>query len=73
MNINPCILVAANSARDVAGRLAALTIWGTKASGGSYAALAALTNIPATIFGIAIYEFFFADYSRGTSSRNSNV
>jgi len=39
-------LVAANSARDVGGRLAAMSIWGMEASGGKYAALAALTNIP---------------------------
>ncbi|KAA1467502.1 aquaporin-like protein [Dentipellis sp. KUC8613] len=56
--------LAANSARDIGGRLAALTIWGTKASGGSYAALAALTNIPATILAYIVYEVCFADSSR---------
>ncbi|KAI0785555.1 aquaporin-like protein [Abortiporus biennis] len=56
--------LAANAARDVAGRLAVLTIWGLKAGGGSYAALAALTNIPATLFGIMIYEFILHDSSR---------
>jgi len=56
--------LAANAARDVGGRLAALSIWGTKASGGTYAALAALTNIPAMLFGVLIYEVFFTDSSR---------
>ncbi|KAK0472710.1 aquaporin-like protein [Armillaria novae-zelandiae] len=41
--------LAANAARDVGGRLAALTIYGRQASGDPYAALAALTNIPATM------------------------
>ena len=57
--------VAANAARDIGGRLAALTIWGLKAGGGPYAAIAALTNIPATIIGIIFYELFFTDSSRG--------
>ena len=57
--------VAANAARDVGGRLAVVTLWGTKAGGGSYAALAALTNIPATLIGAMLYEFVFADSSRG--------
>lgn len=60
--------VAANAARDVGGRLAAVTIWGTKAGGGSYAALAALTNIPATILGGLFYEFILADSSRVITS-----
>lgn len=42
-----------------------LTIWGKAASGGSYAAIAALTNIPATICGALFYEFVFADSARG--------
>jgi hypothetical protein len=58
-------LVAANSARDIGGRLAALSIWGLKASGGNYAALAALTNIPAMLFAVVLYEFFLTDSSRG--------
>ena len=57
--------VAANSARDIGARLMVLTVWGLKAGGGSYAALAALTNIPATIVGILFYEFILADSSRG--------
>lgn len=56
--------LAANAARDVGGRLAAMTIWGTKAAGGNYAALAALTNIPATLFAYIVYEVFFVDSSR---------
>jgi hypothetical protein len=57
--------VAANTARDVGGRLAAISIWGTRANGGSYAAIAALTNIVATVAAYASYEFFFKDSSRG--------
>lgn len=43
-----------------------MTIWGTDASGGAYAAIAALTNIPATICGALFYEFICLDSSRGT-------
>jgi hypothetical protein len=46
------ITVAANSARDIGARLMALTIWGKQAAGGSYAAIAALTNILATILAV---------------------
>ena len=60
--------LAANSARDVGGRLAALSIWGMKASGGTYAAIAALTNIPAMLIAVAVYEFFLTDSSRGMDS-----
>ncbi|CCM00974.1 uncharacterized protein FIBRA_03022 [Fibroporia radiculosa] len=56
--------LAANSARDVGGRLAALTFWGLPASGGRYAAIAALTNIPATFAGGLFYEFVLNDSSR---------
>ncbi|KAK7437241.1 hypothetical protein VKT23_018683 [Stygiomarasmius scandens] len=56
--------LAANTARDVGGRLAAMTIWGMKAGGGRYAAIAALTNIVATFVSCFIYELFFADYAR---------
>ena len=58
--------LAANSARDVGGRLAALTLWGSDASGGRYAAIAALTNIPAMLLAALFYEIFFHDSSRGT-------
>ncbi|KAI0041866.1 aquaporin-like protein [Auriscalpium vulgare] len=56
--------LAANAARDVGGRLAVITIWGLKASGGRYAAIAALTNIPATIVAYLVYEVLFVDSSR---------
>jgi len=56
--------LAANPARDIGGRLAALTIWGREAAGGRYAAIAALTAFPATILGILIHEMFLTDYSR---------
>jgi hypothetical protein len=42
----------------------AITIWGTKAAGGRYAAIAALTNIPATILAALFYEYVFADSLR---------
>lgn len=60
------LLVAANTARDVGGRLAAIAVWGTRANGGRYAAIAALTNIPATVSAYAFYEFFLKDSSRGS-------
>jgi hypothetical protein len=63
--------VAANSARDVGARLMALTIWGKQASGGTYAAIAALTNIPATIAAAVVYELLHHDSSRGKSHRNN--
>ncbi|KAH8118052.1 aquaporin-like protein [Phellopilus nigrolimitatus] len=56
--------LAANSARDIGGRLMAMTIWGRAASGGRYAALAALTNILATVAAAVFYEIFFTDSSR---------
>jgi len=60
--------LAANAARDVGGRLAALTIWGKAAGGGSYAAIAALTNIPATLLAYVTYEFMLADSDRVVTS-----
>jgi glycerol uptake facilitator-like aquaporin len=56
---------AANTARDLGGRLFAVTIWGKDAWGGSYAAIAAFTNIPATILGALFYNFVLADSLRG--------
>lgn len=56
--------LAANPARDLGGRFAALTIYGKAASGGKYAAIAALTAFPATIFGVLLYEIFLADSAR---------
>ena len=43
----------------------ALTIWGTRAAGGKYAAIAALTNIPATLAATLFYELILIDSSRG--------
>ncbi|KAF9015834.1 aquaporin-like protein [Hymenopellis radicata] len=56
--------LATNAARDLGGRFAALTIYGGQASGGAYAAIAALTNIPATLFGACLYELCLADSMR---------
>jgi len=56
--------IALNTARDVGARLLAVTYWGRAAAGGPYAAIAALTNIPATLFSVCLYEFFFADSDR---------
>ncbi|TFY73773.1 hypothetical protein EWM64_g10239 [Hericium alpestre] len=53
--------LAANTARDLSGRFAALTIWGIRAWGGQYAAIAALTNFPATILGYITYEMILVD------------
>lgn len=60
--------IAANTARDVGGRMMAVAIWGTKANGGAYAAIAALTNILATIVALVVYEAVFTDSSRGAKS-----
>lgn len=57
--------VALNSARDIGGRMLAMTIWGREAAGGGkFAAIAALTNIPATLLGAFIYEVFLTDSDR---------
>ncbi|KAK7036137.1 aquaporin-like protein [Favolaschia claudopus] len=57
--------LAANTARDLGGRFAAMTIYGSDAVGRSgYAAIAALTNIPATILAFLFYEFMFYDSDR---------
>ncbi|KAI0344556.1 aquaporin-like protein [Trametopsis cervina] len=58
------VSISANAARDLGGRLTALTIWGRGAAGGRYAAISALTNIPATISAAAFYEFWLGDTSR---------
>ena len=63
--------IAANTARDVGGRMMAVAIWGTKATGGTYAALAALTNILSTSVALIVYEAVFVDSSRGTWSFNA--
>ncbi|KAI5122300.1 hypothetical protein M0805_002376 [Coniferiporia weirii] len=56
--------LAANTARDLGGRFAAMTIWGRAASGGRYAAIAALTNFVSMLIAAAFYEVFFTDSSR---------
>ncbi|KAF9238482.1 aquaporin-like protein [Melanogaster broomeanus] len=56
--------VAANTARDLGGRFMALTIWGKEAAGGPYAAISALTNIPAMVVAVLIYEFFLGSSTR---------
>ncbi|KAJ7736039.1 putative aquaporin 2 [Mycena maculata] len=57
--------LSANAARDLGGRLAAMTIYGKEAAGTpGYAAIAALTNIPATILAAVVYELMFVDSDR---------
>ncbi|OAX43165.1 aquaporin-like protein [Rhizopogon vinicolor AM-OR11-026] len=58
--------VATNTARDLGGRLAAMTIWGLNAVGGryEYAAIAALGNIPATLCAALVYELFLGSTTR---------
>ncbi|KZT50765.1 aquaporin-like protein [Calocera cornea HHB12733] len=56
--------LAANSARDIGARIMVLCIWGTKASGGAYAAIAALTNIPAMLLAAAVYDYILRDTDR---------
>jgi len=56
--------LSANTARDLGGRFMALTIWGKSATGGKYAAIAAITNIPATLLATLVYELIFVDSSR---------
>jgi glycerol uptake facilitator-like aquaporin len=56
--------LAANAARDVGGRLANMALYGMKASGGTYAAIAALTNIPAMLLAVLVYETMLADSDR---------
>ncbi|KAJ7077688.1 aquaporin-like protein [Mycena belliarum] len=65
--------LAANAARDVGGRLAALSIWGLPAGGGAYAALAALTNIPATLLACVTYELLLTDSDRVIAPAHMDV
>ena len=44
----------------------AVAIWGTKANGGAYAAIASLTNVLTACLSLVVYEALFADSSRGT-------
>lgn len=59
--------LAANTARDVGGRMMAVAIWGSKANGGAYAAIAALTNIFTACLSLVVYEALFVDSSRVVS------
>ncbi|KAI6006371.1 hypothetical protein EDC04DRAFT_988924 [Pisolithus marmoratus] len=63
----------ANTARDVGGRLMAITIWGPRASGGSYAAISALTNTPATILAFAVYDFLLGSSTRIITPYHADV
>jgi hypothetical protein len=45
-----------------------MTIWGFKASGGRYAAIAALGNIPATLFAALVSELFLGSSTRSMIS-----
>ncbi|KAJ7121942.1 aquaporin-like protein [Mycena filopes] len=65
--------LAANAARDVGGRLVALTVWGKAAAGGSYAAIAALTNIPATLLSCVVYELMLSDSDRVVPAAHMEV
>ncbi|PPQ95245.1 hypothetical protein CVT26_014936 [Gymnopilus dilepis] len=56
--------ISLNAARDLGGRLAALTIWGMKASGDGFSAISSLVNIPATLLAAIFYEIFFTDSDR---------
>ncbi|KIP11551.1 hypothetical protein PHLGIDRAFT_99331 [Phlebiopsis gigantea 11061_1 CR5-6] len=56
--------LSTNTARDLGTRFAMLAIYGRAASGGKYAAIAALTNIPATLLAACFHEFILADSSR---------
>ncbi|KIJ62804.1 hypothetical protein HYDPIDRAFT_93618 [Hydnomerulius pinastri MD-312] len=64
--------IAANTARDLGGRFMALTIWGTQAAGGPYAAISALTNIPATILAAVVYDLFLGSSTRTLSPNHIN-
>lgn len=56
--------IALNTARDVGARFACGAIYGKECFPAKYTALAALTNIPATILGVGLYTFMFSDSRR---------
>lgn len=56
--------IALNTARDVGARFACGAIYGSQCFPAKYTALAALTNIPATIIAVALYTFIFSDSRR---------
>jgi len=59
--------LALNAARDFGARIFVMSVWGLRAAGGPYAAIACLTNIPATILAAFIYEFFLTDPDRAVT------
>lgn len=64
--------LAANTARDLGGRFAAMTLYGRAASGGNYAAITALTSIFAMLCAATFYELVLADSSRVIPSAQRN-
>lgn len=58
------VILQLNTARDLGGRFAAGVIWGRGAFPADYTALAALTNIAASICGAAFQFFILADSTR---------
>ncbi|KAF9444826.1 aquaporin-like protein [Macrolepiota fuliginosa MF-IS2] len=56
--------VALNSARDIGSRLWVVTVWGLPALGGPFAAISALTNVPAMLFAAVLYEMLLSDSGR---------
>lgn len=51
----------ANTARDLGGRFACATLYGTSCFPPAYSAIAALTNVLATLVGAGIYTYMFSD------------
>jgi hypothetical protein len=56
--------IAIDPARDIGGRLVAMSIWGTQAAGNNYSAIAALTAFPASLLGAAFYLGVLGDSER---------
>lgn len=65
--------VAANPARDLGGRFAAMSLFGTVAAGGSHGAITALMSFPATLLAGVFYELVFNDSNRCTSLSPSSA
>ncbi|KAF9444825.1 aquaporin-like protein [Macrolepiota fuliginosa MF-IS2] len=53
-----------NTSRDLGGRLWAITVWGTRANGGRFGAISALTNFAAMLTAVFLYEVFITDSRR---------